>query len=70
MKVTPKLRGGKVLSQQEVQTAEPAYGDMVVVQDMSHQSNRYSNIARFQISDANDVQPIRELHDATLAWVA
>jgi hypothetical protein len=69
MKVTPRLRRGKMLSQQEIQTAEPAYGDMVVVQKMSHQFNRYSKIARFQMSGTNDVQPIPELHDATLAWM-
>jgi len=69
MKVTARRHRGKALSPQQVQTTEPVYGDMVVVQGMSDQFNRYSNIARFQVSGANDVQPLPELHDATLSWM-
>jgi len=69
MKVTPRLRRGKALSQQEIQTTEPVTGDLVVVQNMSNQLNRYSNIARFQIPAANEMQPLAELHDATLSWM-
>jgi hypothetical protein len=69
LKVTPRLRRGKELSQQEVQRAEPVYGDMVVVQVLSERLNRYSNVARFQVSGVSDVQPIPELHDAMLSWM-
>jgi hypothetical protein len=67
--VTPRRHRGKALSQHDVQTAEPVYGDMVVVQAKSDEFNRYSSIARFQRSGANDVQPLPELHDATLSWM-
>src|SRR5713226_8006748 len=67
--VTPRLRRGKVLSPKDVQSAEPVHGDMVVVQVMSDQFNRYSNIAQFHVSGVNDVQPLPPLHDATLSWM-
>lgn len=69
LKVTPRLRRGKVLSMQEVQTTEPVVGDMVVVQGVSSLFNRNSNIARFQMTGANEAQPLPELHDATLSWM-
>ena len=67
--VTPRLRRGKVLSPKDVQSAEPVHGDMVVVQVMSDQFNRYSNIAQFHITGVNEVQPLPPLHDATLSWM-
>jgi len=67
--VTPRLRRGKVLSPKDVQSAEPVHGDMVVVQVMSDQFNRYSNIAQFHITGVNELQPLPPLHDATLSWM-
>lgn len=42
---------------------------MAVVQVSSERFGRYSNIARFQLPGANDVQPLPELHVAVLSWM-
>jgi hypothetical protein len=42
---------------------------MIVVQEKSAVLNRYSNIARFQVTDVNDPQPMPPLHDAVLSWM-
>ncbi len=44
--VTPRRHRGKALSQHDVQAAEPVDGDMVVVQVMSAEFKRYSDVAR------------------------
>jgi hypothetical protein len=58
---------GKALEHFEVQKAPGVHGDMIVVQENSAALNRYSNIARFQVSGVNDPQPMPPLpllHDA------
>jgi hypothetical protein len=68
-KVTPRFRLGRALSHQEIQSAQSATGDMVVVNEMSDYLNRSSSIARFQIAAMNERQPFPDLHDVTLSWM-
>jgi len=68
-KVTPRFRLGRALSHQEVQTAQSATGDMVVVSEVSEYLNRSTSIARFQIPEMNVRQPFPELHDVALSWM-
>jgi hypothetical protein len=66
---SPMRARGKALTQHDVQTGPAVRGDMVVVQEKSQALNRYSNIARFQMSGVNDPQPMPPLHDAVLSWM-
>jgi hypothetical protein len=36
---------------------------------MSDEFDRYSNIAQFHLTGADEVQPLPVLHDATLSWM-
>ena len=68
IQATPMRERGKALEHYEVQKAPGVRGDMIVVQEKSTALNRYSNIARFQVSGVNDPQPMPPLHDAVLWW--
>lgn len=52
-----------------MQRAPGVFGDLLVVQEKSAALNRYSNIARFQITTVSEPQPIPPLHDAVLSWM-
>jgi hypothetical protein len=67
--VSPMRERGKALPQHAVQSGPAVHGDLIVVQEKSQALNRWSNIARFQMSGAADVQPMPPLHDAVLSWM-
>ena len=60
---------GRALEHFDVQRAPGIFGDLLVVQEKSAALNRYSNIARFQITAVSEPQPIPPLHDAVLSWM-
>ncbi|KDR37822.1 hypothetical protein [Caballeronia glathei] len=66
---TPMRVRGKALEHYEVQKTPGVRGDMIVVQEKSTALNRYSNIARFQVTGVSDPQPMPPLHDAVLSWM-
>ncbi|SAL05469.1 hypothetical protein AWB81_07174 [Caballeronia arationis] len=67
--VKPMRERGGALDHVDVQKAPGIYGDLLVVQEKSSALNRYSNIARFQITAVSEPQPIPPLHDAVLSWM-
>ncbi len=67
--VIPMRHLGKARPKREIETAEPARGDLIVGEEKSDTFSRYSNIARFQLSGASDQQPLPPLHNAALSWL-
>ena len=64
---TPLRERGKALDHQDVQWVSAVNRDILVVQEKAAALNRYSNVARFQVSRANGPQPLPPLHDAVLS---
>lgn len=64
-----RRRFGISKSQQQIERGETVEGDLLVAQEKSDTFGRYSNVARFYTSGANDAELLPALHDVVLSWM-
>lgn len=69
IKATPMRTRGIARPLREVEQDVPAMGDLNVSQQNSETFNRYSNVAAFHKTGANEADPLPPLHDVVLSWM-